>query len=106
MKSSTGGERKGSHTLRKGSHTLKDQYEFLGQEVLEMYLTVELDLTRWSVCKGLVMEGTAGCLRKQRWCVSLGSGSQGGRTAVRCCSYSKGTEMLKGSDMGARWGLI
>lgn len=95
MKSSTGGE-------RKGSHTLKDQYEFLGQEVLEMYLTVELDLTRWSVCKGLVMEGTAGCLRKQRWCVSLGSESRGGRTAVRCCSYSKGTEMLKGSDMGAR----
>lgn len=64
MKSCTGGE-------RKGSHTWKDQYEFLGQEVLEMYLTVELDLTRWSVCKGLVMEGTAGCLRKQRRCVSL-----------------------------------
>ena len=64
-KSSTGGE-------KKGSHTLKDQYEFLGQVVLEIYLTVELDLTRWSVCEGLMMEDTAGCLRKWRRCVSLG----------------------------------
>lgn len=66
MKSSTGGGE------TNGSHTLKDQYAFLGQVVLETYLTVERDLTRWNVCEGLLMEGTAGCLRKRRRCVSLG----------------------------------
>lgn len=33
-----------------------------------------------------------------RW----GSESRGGKSAMRGCSYSKGTEMLKGSDVEAQ----
>lgn len=93
MKSSMGGE-------RKGSHTLKDQYEFLGQVVLEIYLTVELDLTRWSMCEGLVTEDMVGYLRKRRWCVSPG---------VRKSGWENYNEMLflfQGVKHGsaARWG--